>query len=167
MARLTMQARLEALVGARRPEGLELATLTRYDIPSLAALHVSTHDQPETAESLWEATDELRVAFAGGFGRVLDDAFVGAWIDGELVGAALCVIDTPLDDAPRGPFLADLMVLPERRHRKVGTALVAEVARRADRWGYQTLGVHVDMGLAKNDEDMFTLLGFTEVEPAT
>ena len=56
------------MADVERPEGLEIATLTHYDIPAMAALHLVAYDRPTVAENLWEVTDEMRMAFDGAVG---------------------------------------------------------------------------------------------------
>ncbi|MCI1642247.1 MAG: GNAT family N-acetyltransferase [Actinomyces sp.] len=166
MTQRTLRARLEALAEAERPPGLELATLTRYDIPALAALHLVAYDSPEIAENLWEATDELRMAFDGAFGAPRDDSFIGAWQDGELVGAVLCVTEADLEDAPPGPYIIDTMVAPDHRRRGIATALVLELARRCRAWGYEEVALNVDMRAAPGAARLYELVGFDDDGPA-
>lgn len=164
MSQRTLQAHLEALADAGRPEGLQLATLTRYDIPALAALYLVAYDSPEIAENLWEATDEMHMSFDGAFGTPRDDSFVGAWLDGVLVGAILCVTDAPWDDVPRGPFVIDLMVDPEHRRHGIATALVLEIARRCLGWGFEDVALRVDTRSAPGATKLYELLGFEDVD---
>ncbi len=166
MTQRTMQARLTALADVLRPENLEIATLTRHDIPALAALSLIAYDSPEVAENLWEATDEMRLSFDGAFGTPLDDSFVGAWADGTLVGAILCVTDAPWDDVPRGPFIIDLMVDPERRRQGIATALITEIAGRCRGWGHDSLALRLDTRRAEGASQLYDLLGFTEIPEA-
>lgn len=154
----TLRARLDALTDVERPEGFELATLTRYDVPALAALYLVAYESPEIAENLWTATDEMRMAFDGVFGNPRDDSFVGAWQDGELVGAVLCVTDATWDDVPRGPFILDIMVDPDHRRRGIATALVVELARRCRTWGYDDISLRVDQKRAAGAERLYEII---------
>lgn len=163
MAQRTLRADLDALADVERPEGLEIATLTHYDIPAMAALHLVAYDRPPVAENLWEVTDEMRMAFDGAFGTTRDDSFVGAWYDGELVGALLCVTDAAQDDVPRGPFVTDLMVDPDFQRRGIATALVGELGRRCAEWGYDSVALRIDRRLAGADK-LYEILGFDEVD---
>ncbi len=162
MSERTLRADLDVLADVERLEGLEVASLTRYDIPALAALHVVAYDEPPTAENLWESAEEMRMCFEGAFGEPLDHSFIGAWDDGLLVGAILCVAQSPWDDFPTGPCVIDLMVDPEYRRRGIATGLVAELARRATEWGWGSLTLRVGPrhGAAAK---LYELLGFTEV----
>ncbi|MDO5721558.1 MAG: GNAT family N-acetyltransferase [Actinomycetaceae bacterium] len=162
MSQLTLHAHLDALAGIDRPAGIELATLTRYDIPALAALYLVAYDSPEIAENLFEAIDEMRMSFDGAFGQVLDDSFVGAWLEGELVGAILVTVDPPWDDV-EGPFIIDLMVAPEHRGRGIATALIGEAAERIGNAGYQSVGLRVDLKQAQAAARLYDYLGFEQV----
>ena len=164
MTRLTLQADLAKLDAAPQLEPLELATLTMYDVPALASLSVVAYEMPQTAESLFEASDELRMAFDGAFGTPRDDSFVGAWLDGQLVGAIMCVLDPPWGDAPRGPYVTELMVDPEFRRQGIATALIGELGARAGEWGYDSLTLHLDMRRSPGAYGLYRDLGFTELE---
>ncbi len=163
MSQLTMHAQLDALAGIDRPAGIELATLTRYDIPALAALYLVAYDSPEIAENLFEAIDEMRMSFDGAFGEVLDNSFVGAWLNGELVGAILVTVDPPWDDVD-GPFIIDLMVEPEFRGRGIATALIGEAAHRIAQAGYDSVGLRLDLNQAKAAARLYDYLGFEQVD---
>ncbi|MDO5048813.1 MAG: GNAT family N-acetyltransferase [Actinomycetaceae bacterium] len=164
MSQLTLNAQLEALSGLERPAGIELATLTRYDIPALAALAVAAYDSPETAEDLYEAVDQMRMAFAGEFGRPLDNSYVGAWVEGELVGAIFVTIGTPWEDDDERPYIVDLMVHPDFRGRGIATALIGEAATRVGEDGYEDIGLRVDLHQAQAAARLYDYLGFSEVK---
>jgi len=161
MDRRTLRARLDALSPAARPDGLELATLTRSDIPALAALRLVAYDIPQIAENLWEANDELHMSFDGAFGTPRDDSFIGAWMEGELVGAVLCVIDAAPEDAPEGPFIIDTMVDPRHGRRGIATALVLELARRCRDWGYDQIALDLDLHATPGAAHLYEMVGFT------
>lgn len=162
MSQLTLQAQIAALAGIEHPAGIELATLTRYDIPALASLYLVAYDSPEIAENLYEAVDEMRMSFDGAFGQPLDNSFIGAWVDGELVGAILVTIDPPWDDV-EGPFIIDMTVLPEYRGRGIATALIGEASERIAQAGYETIGLRVDLHQAAAAARLYNYLGFEEV----
>ena len=126
----TLHAPLDALSAANRPQGIEIATLTTFDIPALAVLTLEAYDDDVTPEALLETSEELRLTFEGAFGATTEDSFIGAWDGGTLVGAILVVRESPWDDAPDGPFVVDLIVAPDYRRRGIATALVSEVASR-------------------------------------
>lgn len=163
MARITLQAGLEEIEAPRRSENLELATLTVYDVPALASLYLVAYDQPLTFEALLEASEEMRMAFEGAFGTPRDDSFIGAWLDGQLVGAIMAVLDPPWDDVPRGPFVTELMVDPDFRRRGIGTALIGELAARAAEWGYDSLTLRLDLRQSPGAYGLYKDLGFSEV----
>lgn len=161
MSQLTLNAQLEKLSSAmNRPDGVEFATLTRYDIPALASLYLVAYDSPEIAEDLFEAVDEMRLNFAGEFGTPIDNCFIGAWIDGEIVGAIFVVNGTPWGDV--GPFIIDLMVAPQYRSRGIATALIVEAARRAGEQGYDEIGLRVDLHQAAAAARLYEYLGFEQ-----
>ncbi|QWW20389.1 GNAT family N-acetyltransferase [Schaalia sp. 19OD2882] len=161
MTQRTLQAQLDALADVERPADYEVATLTRYDIPAMAALHVEAYGAPRTAESLIEATDEMRMTFDGVFGTPRDDSFVGAWHEGTLVGALLCVTEPPWEEPGDCPVVLDLVVDPEYRRRGIATALVGEIARRSAAWGHDSLSLRIDArhGAA---EKLYDVLGFEQ-----
>jgi len=109
----TLHAPLDALSAANRPQGIEIATLTTFDIPALAALSLEAYGDDVTPEALLETSEELRLTFEGAFGATTEDSFIGAWDGGTLVGAILVVRESPWDDAPDCPFVVDLIVAPE------------------------------------------------------
>ena len=69
---------------ANRPQGIEIATLTTFDIPALAVLTLEAYDDAVTPEALLETSEELRLTFEGAFGDTTEDSFVGAWDGGTL-----------------------------------------------------------------------------------
>lgn len=163
MSQLTLHSKLNKLVDIERPEGIELATLTRYDIPALASLYLAAYDHRFTAEDLLEAVEEMRMAFNGEFGKPLDNSFVGAWIDGELVGAILLTVTSPWEDIPDGvPIITDLMVDPNHRGQGIATALVGEIALRVKKAGYDSISLRVDLHEAAPAAQLYTSLGFIE-----
>lgn len=163
MTRLTLQAGLEDLEVPERLDEIELATLTMYDVPALAALQLVAYDSPLTAEALLESSEQIRMAFEGAFGTPRDDSFVGAWRKGELVGAIMAVLESPWDDAPRGPFVTELMVDPAYRRHGVATALVGEIAARAAEWGYDSLMLRLDLRQSPEAMGLYRGLGFSIV----
>ena len=163
MSELTLQAQTQSVEGESHGEGLDLATLTIYDVPALAALSLAAYCQPQIAENLWDATDEMRLYFDGAFGAPRDDSFVGAWVDGELVGAAFLVLDPPFEGVPRGPFILDLMVDNKWQRQGVATALVSELARRVSSWGYDSLALRLDGAQMPAALELYQGLSFEEV----
>lgn len=152
---------LDALSAANRPQGIEIATLTTFDIPALAVLTLEAYDDV-TPEALLETSEELRLTFEGAFGATTEDSFIGAWDGGTLVGAILVVRESPWDDAPDGPFVVDLIVAHDYRRRGIATALVSEVAARCSQWGFDSLALRLDTrhGGAR---ELYSVLGFEEI----
>lgn len=163
MTKLTLQAQAEDIQTAAPKEGLEIATLTIYDIPALAGLALSAHGEPSTAQALWGATDEMRLYFDGAFGAPRDDSFVGAWVDGELVGGAFLVLDAPFEGVPRGPFIIDLLVAEPWQRQGIATALVNELTKRASAWGYDSVALRLDGAQMPGALKLYQGLGFEEV----
>ena len=158
----TLHAPLDALSAANRPQGIEIATLTTFDIPALAALSLEAYGDDVTPEALLETSEELRLTFEGAFGATTEDSFIGAWDGGTLVGAILVVRESPWDDAPDCPFVVDLIVAPDYRRRGIATALISEVATRCSRWGFDSLALRLDTrhGGAR---ELYSVLGFEEI----
>ncbi|MFZ1382205.1 MAG: GNAT family N-acetyltransferase [Scrofimicrobium sp.] len=163
MTELTLKADASPVDSEPSVEGLQLATLTIYDLPALASLSLVAYKQRLTAENFWRATDEIRLYFEGALGTPRDDSFIGAWLDGELVGAVFCVLDAPFDDVPRGPFVLDLMVDPEHRRRGIATALVAELSQRTRDWGYDAVTLRLDMKQMPEAFNLYRRLGFAPI----
>ena len=161
MTELTLQAEARRVEGDASVEGLELATLTLYDLPALASLAVASYRDRPTAENFWAASDQIRMYFDGALGAPRDDSFVGAWQDGQLVGAVFGVLDAPFDGVPRGPFVLDLMVDPQFRRQGVASALVSELARRTDGWGYDSLTLRLDMRQMPEAYNLYRRMGFS------
>lgn len=162
MKQRTLHAPVEALTGVDRPDGIEIATLTRYDIPTMAVLTLEAYGDEPNADNVLETSEHLRMAFDGAFGPTSDDSFVGAWDGGTLVGAILVVRESPWDDAPAGPFVIDLVVDPQYRRRGIATSLVSEIATRCKEWGYPSLALRIDshhLGAA----ELYGDLGFEEL----
>lgn len=162
MEQRTLHAHVDALADVERPSGIEIATLTRYDIPMLAVLTLDAYGDETAPEALLQASEELRMTFDGAFGPTTDDSFVGAWDGGTLVGAILVVRESPWDDAPDGPFVVDLIVDPEYRRRGIATALVSEIARRCKDWGFDSLALRID-GRHHGAAELYGDLGFQDV----
>lgn len=163
MSQLTLHSQLEPLTGLERPEGIELATLTRYDIPALAVLYLAAYENTFNATDLVETVEEMRLAFNGEFGKPLDNSFVGAWLNGELVGAILLTVTSPWDDIPDGnPVIIDLMVDPQHRGQGIATALVSEIAHRAEKAGYETISLRLNRAEATAAAHLYDSLGFSE-----
>lgn len=162
MEQRTLQAQVDALTDVDRPDGVEIATLTRYDIPTLAVLTLDAYGFDPNPDALMQASEELRMTFEGAFGSANADSFVGAWDGGTLVGAILTVLESPWDDSPAGPFVVDLVVDPEYRRRGIATALVGEVARRCKDWGYDSLALQIDARHAGAAE-LYGDLGFADL----
>lgn len=161
MAQLTFYSSLAALECAVVPSGVEMKTLTRQNIPVMGSLYLMAYDSVEIASDISEATQEMQLSFDGEFGQPIPDSFVGAWAEDKLIGAVLLVVNPPWDDLPeKGPFIIDLMVIPEFRKRGVATALIAEVAHRAAQTGYKSVGLRVDTHQAADAARLYTRLGF-------
>ncbi len=161
MSEQTLRIDLEEVAEVQRTDGLEVATLTRYDIPAMAALHVEAYDEEPSPANLVEAYDEIRMYFDGAFGLPLDHSTVGAWIDGTLVGAVMCVENSPWDDVPSGPCVLDIVVDPAYRRQGIASTLVAEVAKRGTQWGWDSLVLRLGPEHAAAAQ-MYRSLGFEE-----
>lgn len=145
MTQRTLKAELGTLADVERPADLEIATLTRHDIPALALLHQDAYDEKDLFDDVEESTEEMRMAFDGVFGQPLDNSFIGAWYGGELVGAILAVLNPIWDDEPTpGPVVLDLMVAPAHRRRGIATALVGELARRLNEQGEASISLRLE-----------------------
>lgn len=161
MTRLTLQADLDTLEAGQPRADLELATLTVYDVPAMAVLQLLAYQQPLTGTAMLETSEQLRMAFDGAFGTPRDDSFIGAWFNGELIGVIMAVLDPPWDDAPRGPFITELIVDPVYRNRGVATAMIGELAGRASQWGYDSLTIRLDLRQSPTGVGLYQEMGFS------
>ncbi|QPK80589.1 GNAT family N-acetyltransferase [Schaalia sp. ZJ405] len=162
MEQRTLQTQLDVLARAARPASVEIATLTTYDIPQLAALTNEAYGVANTPEALLETSEELRMTFEGAFGRTTEDSFVGAWDGGTLVGAILVIRQSPWDDIEDGPFVVDLVVAPEYRRQGIATALISEISERCIDWGYTSLSLRID-NRHHGAAELYHVLGFEQV----
>ena len=161
MTEITLQADTKDVAADASVGGLELGTLTLYDVPSVASLYMSAYGQEYTPDNFWEATDEVRLYFDGAFGEIRDDGFVGAWEDGSLVGAVFSVVDSPFESVPEGPFVLDLMVDPDYRRRGIATALVGELGQRIKEWGYDSVTLRLDARRMPEAFNLYRRMGFS------
>jgi GNAT superfamily N-acetyltransferase len=68
------------------------------------------------------------------FGRLAGPIPPPQWLKAALGGA----------DRPLRPYLSNLLVVPAKRRRGVGAALVGKCEAEAARWGFSTLALHHD-----------------------
>lgn len=115
-------------------------------------------DTPEE-RSLTEASDDVRAAWNGEYGRWLAVGSLLARVNNGLSGAIITVEDPPWPDVPPGPFIIDLFVLPEMRRRGIGRALVQAVQSALP----TGIGLRVDEA-AVEAHALYASLGF---RPAT
>lgn len=113
----------------RPPAGVTLHTIDERDLGDVGRAYWRTYLDTPHQMSLTEATDDVLAAWNGEYGRWLREGSLLARIvdHDDLAGAILTVEDPPWPDVPRGPFVTDLFVLPTRRRRGVGRALVQAV----------------------------------------
>lgn len=163
MEELTLRAGITKIQDTDAQKDIELATLTAYDIPALAVLSVVAYGEQPAMESLLDAGDQIRMIFEGAFGELLDDSLIGAWLEGELIGAIFGVLDPPWEDALREPYVLDLMVAPEYRRNGIASALISELAKRVQTWGYDSLTLNLDLKKMPEAFRVYSQLGFERV----
>lgn len=163
MSKLTLTKNIAGLAALPVSGDLDLATLTRYDVPALASLVIVAYGEEESAMNLVETSEQIRMMMDGAYGTSRDDSMIGAWMNGELVGAIICVLDPPWDDVPRGPFVLELVVDPRYQRQGVATALILELARRVHSWGYDSLTLNLDIRRSPAALQLYQGLGFEEV----
>lgn len=166
MSEQTLHIDLNNVAQVQRTHGIDIATLTRHDVPALAALYLTAYGEDPTPENLLEVYDEIRMYFDGAFGKPLDHSIVGAWLNGTLVGAIMCVENSPWDDAPAGPCVLDVIVDPALRRQGIASSLVAEVAARGTTWGWDSLTLRVGPEHSAAAH-MYRAMGFTEASDAS
>lgn len=146
--------------GVAAPDDAVLRAILEPDLGDVADVYYRTWVGTAHAMTAVEAADEVRATWAGGYGSWWSPGSLGAWSDGRLVGTVLTVLDPPWPDVPPGPFLLDLCVVPERRGRGTGRALVRAVLAAA------TAPLHLrvdDDAIAARE--LYAALGFRPVTP--
>lgn len=165
MSQLTLNAELQNLLHLDQLPHIELDTLRPTDIPALAALSLIAYNRRETAENLTEAVEEMDMLFKGACGDPVNNSFVGAWLEDELVGAILVVLNPPWEDPidPHVPVILELMVCPDLRSKGIATALIGEVSHRVHQQGYDSIQLRLDIRKTPAAARLYDYLGFTEV----
>lgn len=120
-------------VPAPLPDGVVLRALTEDHLVAAGRAYWRTYVGSPAEMTPAEAADDVRAAWAGGYGRWRAKGCRGAWISDDLVGAVITVDDPPWPDVPPGPFVTDLFVVPDARRRGIGRALLAAVLACTDR----------------------------------
>ncbi|NTW42275.1 MAG: GNAT family N-acetyltransferase [Cellulomonadaceae bacterium] len=140
------------------PAGLTLHPIGEVDLEDVGLAYWRTYlDTPEEM-SLTEASDDVRAAWNGEYGRWLAAGSLLARVNDRLLGAIITVEDPPWPDVPPGPFITDLFVLPEMRRRGIGRALV-QAAQSALPTG---IGLRVD-DAAPEAHALYISVGFRPV----
>ena len=106
------------------PQPVDLRELREQDLDAAAGAYRLSHHGSSSQMTIDEATADVRATWQGEYGLWLPDASLGAWRGDELLGAVLTVRDAPWDDAPPGPFIVDLFVIPSARRQGIARALV-------------------------------------------
>jgi GNAT superfamily N-acetyltransferase len=137
-------------------EGVLVRSLNPADVSAVAHTYRRAYvDSPHEMTAV-EAREELRATWSGEYGQLLETASFGAWLDDELIGAILTVLDPPWDDVPPGPFILDLFITPEHRRIGLGRALVqtvraslsAPITLRVDDSALQARALYLSLGFA-------------------
>lgn len=141
-------------VASGAPRGVELRPLQQADLDAAGRGYHLSHLGTESEMTPDEALADVQASWDDEYGTLLHEASLGAWQGEELVGCILTVRDAPWDDAPRGPFIIDLFVVPEARRRGIARALVSEalaqlsepVALRVDDSATAAYALYLDLG---------------------
>lgn len=144
------------------PTGVVLRRLTESDLPAVGEAYWRTYLRSPHEMTQAEATEDVLAAWRGEYGTWLADGSLGAWRDGEPVGAILTVSDAPWDDVPPGPFIIDLFVVPHAQRNGIGRRLVQAVLRSLR----ETVALRVD-DTATEARALYATLGFRVLDGGT
>lgn len=100
--------------------GYDVRALTEEDTDQLGHLYFSAYDPGEACTTLDEALADIAATFEGEYGPLWQPGSLGAWRDGRLAAAVMTTNPPPWEDAPRCPFIVEL--LTDRAHRRQGLA---------------------------------------------
>ena len=159
---LTLTRRLveREISDAAIPSPYELPVIDRNSVDWLGRLYFEAY-APDHVESEADARDEINAAFANEFGVLDQSLYPLAHINGVVAAAVMSVSDAPWPDAPRGPFVIDVMTSPAHRRRGVARALLTIALNNARAAGATRVSLRV---LADNVAALalYAALGFEQ-----
>lgn len=156
MANALLIAQPSPSVDVHLVDGALVRPLTSADINAVADAYRRAYVDSPHAMTAPEAHEEIVATWSGEYGPLLETASFGVWLEDELVGAILTVLDPPWGDVPPGPFILDLFVSPHHRRIGLGRALVqtvqntlpAPIALRVDDAAPQARALYLSLGFA-------------------
>jgi len=138
----------------------------------IAVQRIGPGDADRIAEAYWRSYAAAGAGFTRQHAREDIDRYVDGWhgpplhdaswlvpAGAQAVGAVLVVRPAPSGPSARGPFVTDLFVVPERRRRGIGTALMTAALEAV---GDEPVGLRVepdDVGARR----LYEALGFRVV----
>lgn len=143
------------------PNGCWVRECSPDDVPALGELYLRSYPPGVAGADLAEATADIAAAFAGEYGDLWHDASPVVTCDGELVAAIQVVGRAPWDDTPDCPFVIELFVAPEQRHRGLARLLLygamtvisaagaAELALRVEEDNAAARGLYASLGFGE------------------
>jgi GNAT superfamily N-acetyltransferase len=141
------------------PDDVALRPIQESDLDEVGQAYAATYAGTDVEMTESEAIADVRAAWRGDYGGWLSASSLGAWQSDTLVGAILMVTDAPWDEAPPGPFIIDLFVLPDVRRWGIGRALV----RAAQASCPDPIGLRIDDSAAEA-RALYRSLGFRVVD---
>ena len=165
MSTTTLSAQPDKLEQVTKPEiRLDYKVLTKDHVVDMAQLHaISYQDSGSSAAS------QLKLFWQGAYGKILDQASLGAWHNDRLVGVIIVLEKAPDEWCAPGesceyPYIADLFVDPEYRRRGVASGLVVKASQAVAKLGRESLTLQLDITAAPEAMQLYEYLGFTSPE---
>ncbi len=104
--------------------GTTIRQVDRADAAALGHAYWRSYLPSAPSFAREDADDDIRRILDGHHGRLRPDASVAATRSGVLIGAVLVVQNVPYPATLSGPYVVDVLVIPEEQRRGVATALL-------------------------------------------
>jgi GNAT superfamily N-acetyltransferase len=144
---------------AHRSTPFTFAPVLSTESAALARIYLEAYPPGIGAVDLEDAQVEITKTFDGGYGVLLGACCVGAYAEGQLVGAVLTVEKSPWDPDLHCPFIIELFVDPSFRGGGAGRELILRCAEAALRGGHAELALRVGEGTSPGAFSIYQSLG--------